>query len=258
MTKTPPEGPPPGAVPLITLLPLIAPADVWGAYKLVTSVQPPRRKAAAHLPFYLGTAPQTVRHKQLAAQARRLRADLKALVLERLLAGTLIGFVQDPPPFGPWRIIPAHAWRQMTLESLEHGRVRSPDRRFADLHVQRSDLDPEISDHLPVGAPGRPSKGIGVVRAEFKRRAAAGLLAPSLAAQSRELAAWYKETYPPRPAAHPKTIENDLRPLWQAIKHRPGSAGPTTPAARTPGAGSGARSGSGSGRAAARRTSPRK
>jgi len=63
-----------------------------------------------------------------------------------------------------------------------------------DIHI----LPPDADDHMPTGTPGRPKKGIDIIRVEFQRRVGAGEIAGSLAAEARALQAWYRETYPRR------------------------------------------------------------
>ncbi len=63
-------------------------------------------------------------------------------------------------------------------------------------------------------------KGIDIIRVEFQRRVEAGEIAGSLAAEARALQAWYHETYPRRDCPTTKTIENNLREAWRAVRLR--------------------------------------
>jgi hypothetical protein len=64
---------------------------------------------------------------------------------------------------------------------------------------------------MPTGAPGRPSKGMYIIRAEFDRRRAASDCKPSLREEATELESWFRNCYPTAQAAKPKTIENNIR-----------------------------------------------
>ncbi|MBS0125679.1 hypothetical protein [Thetidibacter halocola] len=73
---------------------------------------------------------------------------------------------------------------------------------------------------MPTGTPGRPKKGIDIIRIEFQRRVEAGEIAENLAAEARALQAWYREAYPRRDCPTTKTIENNLREAWRAGRPR--------------------------------------
>ena len=65
------------------------------------------------------------------------------------------------------------------------------------------------------GLPGRPSSK-QLYRREAERRIAEGEYPESIAAFSRELAQWLKNTHPDQPASGAKAIENAVRDLWNA------------------------------------------
>ena len=67
------------------------------------------------------------------------------------------------------------------------------------------------------GAPGRPSKGIHIIKAEFDRRIRDNLLRPSLREEATDLRSWYLRKHPSKPLPGLSTIENHIRSsYWQA------------------------------------------
>jgi hypothetical protein len=158
-----------------------------------------------------------------ANRTRSARADLHrvwngmlAAMKAKLEAGELTAFGQEDPPFGPWHAIPAPAWRQLRITNVRKGEASVGANIVHDIHI----LPPDADDHMPTGTPGRPKKGIDIIRIEFQRRVDAGEIADSLAAEARALQAWYRETYPRRDCPTTKTIENNLREAWRAVRLR--------------------------------------
>ena len=148
------------------------------------------------------------------ADPSRVWTDMMGAMKAKLEAGELTGFAQDDPPFGPWRAIPASAWRALRIKNVAKGQATNGTKMLSDIHILPLGLD----DHMPTGLPGRPSKGIEIIRAEFERREAAGEIAASLAAESRALADWYHRAYPLRDRPSPKTIGNNIRLDYKAAK----------------------------------------
>ncbi len=64
---------------------------------------------------------------------------------------------------------------------------------------------------MPTGAPGRPSKGMHVIRIEFDRRRIANECKPSLREEAEELESWFRNGYPTAQPVTRKTIENNIR-----------------------------------------------
>jgi hypothetical protein len=64
---------------------------------------------------------------------------------------------------------------------------------------------------MPTGAPGRPSRGMHVVRAEFDRRRTGGECEPSLRQEATALQRWFHQHYPDAGTLTVKTIENNIR-----------------------------------------------
>ena len=64
---------------------------------------------------------------------------------------------------------------------------------------------------MPTGAPGRPSRGMHVVRAEFDRRRADDECEPSLRQEAAALERWFHQRYPEAGPLTAKTIENNIR-----------------------------------------------
>jgi hypothetical protein len=74
---------------------------------------------------------------------------------------------------------------------------------------------------LATGAPGRPTKGMHLIRAEFERRIETNTCKPSLREEATELEQWYRRQHPRAPFPKRKTIENNIRSdyrTWQAEK----------------------------------------
>ncbi|MFN6979677.1 MAG: hypothetical protein ACK4OP_16230, partial [Gemmobacter sp.] len=117
---------------------------------------------------------------------------------------------------GPWHAIPAPAWRQLRITNVRKGEATVGANIVHDIHI----LPPDSDDHMPRGTPGRPTKGIDIIRAEFQRRVEAGEIAASLAAEARALREWYRTSYPRRDCPTAKTIENNLRDGWRAVRLR--------------------------------------
>ncbi len=82
--------------------------------------------------------------------------------------------------------------------SVISGELAAPD---------RAEVSP---DRYHTGFPGRPTIK-DFILAEFKRRAEAGEVERTLAAEARALQKWAKQEYPEAPALAPRTIENQIR-----------------------------------------------
>ena len=76
-------------------------------------------------------------------------------------------------------------------------RLRSPDKSSPDPHA--------------TGLPGRPPKLKHLIEQEFRRRAEAGEVCSSLAAEARALRDWAAESHPKAPTPTEKTIANNIR-----------------------------------------------
>jgi hypothetical protein len=76
------------------------------------------------------------------------------------------------------------------------------------------------------GGPGRPSKGIHVIEAEFDRRIRNNLLKPTLREEATELRSWYLREHPSKPLPGLSTIENRVRSsYWQAKTNKQSGEG---------------------------------
>jgi len=64
---------------------------------------------------------------------------------------------------------------------------------------------------LPTGAPGRPSKGMHLIREEFERRRQENECKLTLREEASHLEVWFCESYPGRPPVGRQTIENNIR-----------------------------------------------
>lgn len=221
MTDQKPYGPPPDALPIKQAMREFLPAELWEEHARATEA----RKNAPTRPTYLSSHASDWEEAEatndIASRPRSARANLHrvwnsmlAAMKAKLEAGELTAFGQENPPFGPWHGIPAPAWRQLRITNVRKGEASVGAKIVHDIHI----LPPETDDHMPTGTPGRPKKGIDLIRIEFQRRIDAGEIAESLAAEARALQAWYRETYPRRDCPTAKTIENNLRDGWRAVR----------------------------------------
>ena len=223
MTDQQSYGPPPDAIPLSNAMKEFLPAEMWEEYERAVEVRKntPRRPAyifssvreweAANTSYRAVNRTRSARDEPLRIW-NRILAAFKA----KLEAGELLAFGQEDPPFGPWREIPAAAWRQLRISNVRKGQASVGATIVHDIHI----LAPEAEEHMPTGMPGRPSSGKEIIEVEFRRRVAAGDIESSLAAQCRVLEGWYRENHPRQRCPTAKTIENNLRSAWRAVHQR--------------------------------------
>ena len=223
MTDQKPYGPPPGALPLEQAMREFLPAEMWEEHARATEARKSLPKRPTYLSSYVSDWEEAKAANHVASRSRSARADLHrvwygmlAAMKAKLEAGELTAFGQENPPFGPWHAIPAPAWRQLRITNVRKGQATVGANIVHDIHI----LPPDADDHMPTGTPGRPTKGIDIIRVEFQRRVEAGEIADSLAAEARALQAWYRETYSRRDCPTTKTIENNLREAWRAVRLR--------------------------------------
>jgi hypothetical protein len=77
---------------------------------------------------------------------------------------------------------------------------------------ERPGLSPVThSAPLATGAPGRPTKGMNLIRAEFERRIDENTCKTSLREEATELEQWYRRRHWGAPSPTVKTIENKIR-----------------------------------------------
>ena len=221
MTEQHLYGPPKGAIPLSEAMKRFLPAEMWEEHARAKEVRQslPRRPNYFSTPVrdweeaksaYKGKA----RTRTAKADPYQVFADMVAAMKAKLEAGELTALAQDPPPFGPWRAIPAFAWRSLLIKNVAKGQATNDTMTLSDIHI----LPPDLDDHVPTGLPGRPSKGIPIIRVEFERRVVAGEIAKTLASESRALADWYHRSYPLHDRASPKTIAHNIRSDYKATK----------------------------------------
>jgi hypothetical protein len=73
---------------------------------------------------------------------------------------------------------------------------------------------------MPTGAPGRPTKGMHLIRGEFQRRLRENGCRPSVHQEAMELREWFCRFHPTAPPPTIGTIENNIR-----ADYREGMAG---------------------------------
>lgn len=221
MTEQHLHGPPSGAIPLSDAMQRFLPAEIWEEFGRAKE----ERQNLPRRPNFFSTQmhdweevksahKSKARTRSAKADPNQVWADMVAAINAKLEAGELTGFAQDDPPFGPWRAIPASAWRALRIKNVAKGQVTNGTMTLSDIHI----LPHGPADNMRTGVPGRPPKGIEIIRAEFERRVAAGEKAASLAAESRALADWYHRAYPLCDRASPKTIANNIRSNYNATR----------------------------------------
>lgn len=98
--------------------------------------------------------------------------------------------------------------------------------RWTRLMVERGDVrrrwaypvpETKVEVILQSGMPGRPPKSKHLVEDEFRRRAAAGELAESLAIEAQALLDWLRSTYPMHPVPTVRTIQNNIRDHYRRL-----------------------------------------
>ena len=205
--------PPAGALPLSEAIARFTPPDLWSEYQRKTE----KRRVLPRRPVFHREGDNSA-----AKEARRVQADLNRLLrrikqtlVDRLIAGELIGYGQTDEPFGPWRQIPAAAWRGLQVKDIRKGRVGGPSSQISGIHILEACAAPAPDpDQLRNDAPGRPSR-FHVIEAEFDQRAEAGAVETNLSKQADALAAWYAATYPGYQPYRPATIRNRLRAKYR-------------------------------------------
>lgn len=120
--------------------------------------------------------------------------------------GLDVGFAPLVVPAGFWKV----GWwvlerRPERLWVLDFRPETSPIFHNPRLFVPTHDID------MPTGAPGRPSKGTHLIRAEFDKRRDANTCKPSLREEAAELQQWFCRQNPNRQPPTVKTIENNIR-----------------------------------------------
>jgi hypothetical protein len=213
------EAPPPDALPLADAMRELLPAELWEAHARAKKAHMALPGGEVWISEYLYGREEAHAANQDARQKRAARLELertwRAILAElttRLASGTLIAMAQDDAPFGPWRAIPAPAWGQLRITHVKRGEAKVGDRTIRDIRI----LLPVADDHIPTGMPGRRTLGREIILSEFHRRRGSGETAPTLAAESRTLAEWYRTTYPLNQCPTSKTISGNLLPAWRA------------------------------------------
>ncbi len=224
MTDEEPYGPPSAALPLEQAMRELLPAKMWeelaraeNALENATLPEQPSRvnktrsewrAAKAKYASIIRAMPRSPRPQEV---WEKMHDTLHAM----LEAGELEAFGQEDPPFGPWKAIPARAWRKLRVSDSGTGTAKVGANVVHDIHI----LPPGAEDHMPTGMPGRPTLGREIILAEFLRRSECGETASNLTAESRALEQWYASTYPKRQCPTLKTISGYLRDTWRSLGH---------------------------------------
>lgn len=216
--------PPEDALPLREALRQFVADDLWRAYEAAMA----ERRKLPRRPSYFSTSVrewEAERANRTANQARPAQADMhrawaaiKRSLIDQLIAGDLNAFAQSDPPFGPWRAIPAAAWRSLHIKHVRHGHVMGPNVDLKGLHILNTPDDG--ASMMKTGYSGRPPLSRDVIEAEFARRIEAGEIEPSMVRQSLVLLDWFKINHPGKPAPKAKSIENNLRKAYREAASR--------------------------------------
>jgi hypothetical protein len=209
-TASPPED----ALPLRKALRQFVADDLWQAYEAATA----ERRKLPRRPTYFSTLIrewEAERANRTANQARSAQADMhqawaaiKRSLINQLIAGDLTAFAQSDPPFGPWRAIPAAAWRSLHIKDVRHGRVMGPNVDMTGLHILA--VDRSVEPVVRTGTQGRPKKGIHFIKAEFERRRDAGKTERSRMREAEWLLNWFLAHHADKEPPTVKTIYNNL------------------------------------------------
>ena len=224
MTDQKPYGPPPDAIPLSDAMKEYLPAEMWEEHARATEA----RKNAPKRPSYLSMsvsdwqdAKALARRRQpdalgagrpaprLERHARRDEGEAGGGRAHRLRSG---GSALRPVARDPGACMAAAAHHQCPegrgQRRREHrARHPHPAARCRRNHAHRH------------ARAARPRDGTSsATNSSAAQRL--GEIADSLAAEARALQAWYRETYPRRDCPTTKTIENNLRDAWRAVRLR--------------------------------------
>lgn len=215
--------PPNGALPMHEALRQFIPDELWKAFEAAKAVRSklPRR------PTYFSTSVlewEAAHANYVANQARSAQADvegawaaIKWSLIDQLIAGTLVGFTQSDPPFGPWRQIPASSWKNLWIKNSRQGRVVGPNVDLYNVYIGKPGQT--HSNVVMTGAPGQPSKSMHIIMDEWERRLRAGRIEPTRKAQAQVLLDWLKETHPLLPRPTEDTIYRRLpKGRWETSK----------------------------------------
>ncbi len=221
--------------------------DVVNTARLLelAGLKTPRRPI--HSPW-MGNAPDPVSMGLAVVRVRDLEEEIRdsiaklvrAQVVHRFVAGLAAeawlveGVAEGDLAALEGRVIPAGWWQRDILVRLDRneiwertaGKRRPGLRRWSGIRVTPREADAKAVDsepHEPVrsGAPGRPSS-MHYIEAEFDRRAEEGRIEPSIRAEAKALAAWFRDWVAEKdwraPCPTAKTIENRLRGRYNRCK----------------------------------------
>ena len=161
-------------------------------------------------------------------QFRRLWASAALELTEKLRRGELFasGYQVGAASELSAIQIPSDRWRILKPDFHENSAVDAGC-RFIGIRVFRAmptELEPKYHvDPYRTGFPGRPTLA-SLLATELRRRAEAGLLAPTLAAEAIALRRWAHDSHPSVSTPSLGTIENRIRSIfWELRKksHRP-------------------------------------
>jgi hypothetical protein len=79
---------------------------------------------------------------------------------------------------------------------------------------------------MPTGAPGRPTKGMHLIRGAFGQRAATNVCAATLHHEAAALHQWFRSKYPESSPPTVKTIENNIRADYRQWRGAGGAEAP--------------------------------
>lgn len=198
------------------------------------------------------------------AEYDRLRASVMTSVQRAMKkdaeAGRWVAFGRRHPD-APEETIPPYYWPFLDIDMEEDsakghdllfrgircllaGEIPADHPILEQIHPQAPDTPPASADEghpvedvsapqppitLYSGTQGRPSSVETLVIPELRRRAAEGVMEPSLARECRYLSEWLRSNHPAAYQIKPVSLENSLRQLHRELKSPPHET-PTTPA----------------------------
>ncbi len=107
------------------------------------------------------------------------------------------------------------------LEQIHRQAPDTPPASAEEGHPVEDVSAPQPPSPLYSGTQGRPSSVETLIMPELRRRAAAGIMEPSLAKECQYLSQWLHASHPTAHQIKPASLENSLRQLYRELKSTP-------------------------------------